>query len=333
MINRTLIRTKVVQTLFAYIQNPELATSGVSSSSSAGLTNAREYLDHLFSDTYYLYLLLLSFADELPRYADEQLCDRIARAQATHTYIDINRRFIDNRFSAQISTHDRLRILLDEHHLSWEGGQQAIQAIYQALLTSDTYQQYMKTPTPSAAEEAYEQDKKLWRHIYTELMPGNESVLSALEEMELVLDHSQWTTDLDYTLSYVAKSVRKFRLENGSGQALLEMFDNPSDQEFAHKLLRQAYNNREEYDQRINAHLKNWDPDRIARMDKAILYTALAEIVAFPDIALQISLNEYIEIAKEYSGDKNYFFINGILDGIIRELKRENKLLKAIVEE
>ena len=61
-----------------------------------------------------------------------------------------------------------------------------------------------------------------------------------------------------------------------------------------------------------------------------ILITALAEIMNYPDIALQISLNEYIEIAKEYSGDKNYFFINGILDGIIRQLKREDKLPKAL---
>lgn len=313
MINRTLIRIKVVQTLFGYYQNEGLLPS-----------EARKQLNRSFADCYDLYMLLLDFASALTSYADEQLQERIARSQATHTPFSPNRRFIKNRFAQQLFNNQRLRRELEERHLSWDAGMPAVKAVYLSLVATDWYKQYMEQP-----ECTYEDDKRVWRKIYTELLPGNEALLSALEEMELELDHFTWTTDLDFVLSYVVKSVRKFREEEGVEQALLEMFDSEDDLNFATSLLMCTIQHREEYDALIDAHLKNWDPERVARMDRVILLVAIAEIVNYPEIALQISLNEYIEIAKEYSGEKNYFFVNGILDEIIRQLKREDKLIKA----
>ena len=314
MINRTLIRIKVVQTLFGYYQNEDALPS-----------EARKQLLRSFADTYDLYMLLLDFANALTLYADEQLQERIARSQATHTSFTPNRRFIRNRFADQLFTNQRLRRELDERHLSWEAGMSAVKAVYLTLVQTPWYKEYMEQP-----ECTYEDDKRIWRKIYTELLPGNEAMLTALEEMELELDHFTWVTDMDFVLSYVVKSVRKFREEEGVEQSLLEMFDSEDDLQFATSLLENAIEHRAEYNELIDAHLKNWDPERVACMDRIILITALAEIMNYPDIALQISLNEYIEIAKEYSGDKHYFFINGILDGIIRQLKREDKLPKAL---
>lgn len=288
-------------------------------------SEARKQLIRSFADTYDLYMLLLDFASALTSYADEQLQERIARSQATHTSFTPNRRFIRNSFAQQLFTNQRLRRELEERHLSWEAGMPAVKAVYLSLVQTPWYKQYMEQP-----DCTYEDDKRIWRKIYTELLPGNEAVLAALEEMELELDHFTWVTDLDFVLSYVVKSVRKFREEEGVEQSLLEMFDSEDDLRFATSLLQNAIDHRAEYDELIDAHLKNWDPDRVAWMDRVILLVALAEIMNYPEIALQISLNEYIEIAKEYSGDKNYFFINGILDGIIRQLKREDRLLKAV---
>lgn len=317
MINRTLIRTKVVQTLFGYYQNEGSLPS-----------EARKQLLKSFADTYDLYLLLLDFSSALTTYADEQLQERIARAQATHTPLRPNRRFIKNRFAEQLFNNRRLRRELEERHLSWEAGMSAVKSVYLSLVATEWYKQYMEQ-----AESDYEEDKRIWRRIYSEILPANEAVLSALEEMELELDHFSWVIDMDVVLSYVVKTVRKFKEDEGVDQPLLEMFDSEDDLNFANSLLMCAIQNRAEYDKLIDANLKNWDPDRVAWMDRVILIVALAEICNFPEIALQISLNEYIEIAKEYSGEKNYFFINGILDGIIRQLKREDKLLKAEVME
>lgn len=314
MINRTLIRIKVVQTLFEHYQNEGSLPS-----------EARQRLLNSFADTYDLYMLLLDFASALTSYADEQLQERIARAQATHTPFTPNRRFIRNSFAQQLFENSRLRNELEQRHLSWEVGMPAVRSVYLSLVATDWYKAYMEQEQCS-----YEDDKRLWRKIYSELLPGNEDVLAALDEMEIELDHFTWVNDLDFVLSYVVKTVRKFRLEDGTDQPLLEMFDSEDDLSFATTLLRNTIEHRAEYDALIDAHLKNWDPERVARMDRVILLVALAEIIGFPEIALQISLNEYIEIAKEYSGEKNYFFINGILDGIIRQLKREDKLPKAL---
>ena len=108
------------------------------------------------------------------------------------------------------------------------------------------------------------------------------------------------------------------------------MFDKEEELRFANGLLRYAVQGHEEYEQLINAHLKNWDADRIAYMDRIILEVALAEILNFPNIALEVSLNEYIELGKEYSGEKSYLFINGILNEILREMKHDNSLVKAV---
>jgi len=111
---------------------------------------------------------------------------------------------------------------------------------------------------------------------------------------------------------------------------LLPMFEREDELDFGTELLHQALAHKDEYQEMIYSHLKNWDPDRVAYMDKIILLAALAEIINFPNIAIEVSINEYIEIAKEYSGDKSHIFINGILDEILREMKRNDQLPKAM---
>jgi len=108
------------------------------------------------------------------------------------------------------------------------------------------------------------------------------------------------------------------------------MFDSEDELNFARQLLQKTIDNHESNTQLIESHLKNWDMSRVASMDRTILEVALTEIIEFPNIALQVSLNEYLELAKEYSSDKSYIFINGILEEIVNDLKKENKLIKAI---
>ena len=108
------------------------------------------------------------------------------------------------------------------------------------------------------------------------------------------------------------------------------MFDKEDELQFGQELLRLTIENRKGYEQLINGHLHNWEADRVAYMDRIIMLTALTEVLNFPDIALEISLNEYLEIAKEYSGEKSHIFINGILDQVLKEEKDNNLLLKQI---
>ncbi|MBR1473831.1 MAG: transcription antitermination factor NusB [Paludibacteraceae bacterium] len=314
MINRTMVRTRVIQTLYAYYKDPEKT-----------FLTARKELNKSFADSYDLYFVLLDFANELTAYAQRQMEDQIARAKATHSSWTPNRRFVRNRLAQQLFENRALRARVQEQQLSWDSGMQAVSDVYRRLIESSYYRDYME-----AERCTYEDDKRLWRQIYQHLMPENEALYDALDEMELVLDKSNWTTDVEVVLSYVVKTIKRFAEDSTPETPLLEMFDSEEEVQFASSLLEKAIKGHDRYEQLINENLKGWEADRIAYMDRIILETALAEILEFEDIALTVSMNEYIELAKEYSGDKSYMFINGILTEILRRMKNEGSLFKAL---
>ena len=314
MINRTLVRTKVIQTLFAYFKDGEKTP-----------LSARKELLNSFSDTYSLYMLLLAFTDELTTYAEEQIVANKTRASIMHQTYTPNRRFVNNRIAQQLFNNRRLRTYLEDQKLSWDAAHASVTAIYKQLIEAPFYTEYMTLEEPT-----YEDDKALWKKIYTTLLLDNEHLQTALEELEVVLDHQGWTTDADLVLTYVAKTIKRFSLKNEDQQPLLEMFDSEQELNFAKDLLRLSIEHADEFRTMIANAAQNWEAERIAYMDYIILIAALTEITQFNDIALEISMNEYIELAKEYSGEKSYTFINGVLNKVIQTLRQENKLFKAI---
>ena len=309
-----MVRTRVVQTLFAYYKNPDKT-----------LLTARKELNKSFADTYDLYFSLLDFANELTAYAQRQLEEQSARARATHSSWVPNRRFVQNKLAQQLFDNRALRARIQEQQLSWDSGMQAVADVYKRLTESEFYRQYMEAEICT-----YNDDKRIWRQIYQHLLTGNEVLNDALEELELVLDKTNWTTDMEVVLSYVIKTIKRFGEDSTPETPLLEMFDNEDEVRFASSLLEKAIKEHDQFEQLINSHLKGWDAERIAYMDRIIIETALAEITEFENIALTVSMNEYIELAKEYSGDKSYMFINGILTEILRDLKNEGSLFKAL---
>lgn len=308
-----MVRTRVIQTLFAYYKDTDKTH-----------LSAQKELQKSFADTYDLYFILLDFANELTAYAQQQIEEQIVRARATHSDWTPNRRFVNNAFAQQLFDNRALRTRMLEQRLSWDCGSLAIAKVYKQLISSDFYHQYMQ-----AEECTYEDDKRVWRNIYQHLLVDNEFLAEALEEMEVVLDKTNWAVDANIILSYIIKTIKRFKSDNTPDTPLLQMFDAEDEVQFANDLLNKTLQGHEQYESLINAHLKGWEADRIADMDRIILETALAEILEFPEIALTISLNEYIELAKEYSCEKSHQFINGILNEILREMKHDNALFKA----
>ena len=314
MINRTLVRTKVIQTLFAFYKDGEKSS-----------LTARKELLKSFSDTYSLYMLMLAFSDELVRCAEEHIEENKTRAAITHQAYTPNRKFVNSTVAQQLFNNARLRNYLNEQHLYWDAAHGSIQAIYKQLLEAPYYAEYMALEDPT-----YEDDKQLWRKIYGSLLLNNSELASALEELEVVLDYQNWTTDVDLVLTYVVKTIKRFKKDNGDTQELLEMFDSEAEFLFAKDLLRLAIEHADEYKEKIVAAAQNWEAERIAYMDTIILLTAITEIIHFNEIALEISMNEYIELSKEYSSEKSYTFINGILNKVVKDLRQEGKLFKVV---
>lgn len=312
MINRTLVRTKVVQTLFAqYSGNDHTALS------------ARKTLLNKFSSTYSLYMMMLSFADELTTYAEEQISENQKRASVLHQTYIANRNFVNNRLAQQIFNNRRIRNYLENENLRWDVGMSAVEATYKLLINTPFYQEFMALEKPT-----YEDEKTLWRKIYGSLLLESETLSSALEEMEVALDQEGWTIDMDMVITYVIKTLKRFKEDDTDELPLLEMFASEAELEFGKNLLQASIDMTEENKGLIAKSLQNWEADRIAYMDQIILLVALAEIRKCNEIALEISMNEYIEIAKEYSSEKSYVFINGVLNRIVNDLRAENQLFK-----
>lgn len=311
MINRTLVRSRVIQAVYSAMTDGDKTT----------MTATKELMQS-FSNTYMLYHMLLLFMEEFTRYAEEQDEEQKARARVTHKTYNPQRRFIENRVAAAFFHCDALSNYIEKNKLSWDMGHSAIVSIYRLLVESNEYQAYM-----SKEKTTYEDDKAIWRFIYSNLFTQTEELLHALDEMEVHFDASNWISDLDIVLSFVIKTIRKSS-ENEPVE-LLEMFDDEQETKFATTLLSKSLANREPYRDVINSHLKGWDPERVALMDRVLLTVGLTEIVNFSEIPIQISLNEYIELAKEYSTEKSHTFVNGILNSIVREMCAAGELPKA----
>lgn len=314
MINRTLVRTKVVQTLFAHYKGSDHTS-----------LSARKTLLNKFSSTYSLYMMMLSFADELTTYAEEQIAENQRRATVLHQTYNANRNFVNNRIAQQLFNNRRLRNYMENEHLRWDVGMSAVEYTYKMLIDSPFYKEFMELEAPT-----YEEEKTLWRKIYGTLLLESEELTSALEEMEVALDHEGWTTDIDMVITYVIKTIKRFKASDGDELPLLDMFGSEEELTFAKDLLHWSIEQSEENKSLIAKSLQNWEADRVAYMDQIILLVALAEIRNCNEIALEISMNEYIEIAKEYSSDKSYVFINGVLNRIVNDLRADNQLFKVI---
>ena len=236
----------------------------------------------------------------------------------THAELNPNTRLTDNRFAAQVAENTALQKYVTEQGLSWANDEEFIKNVLDIILASDLYNEYLDNENDS-----YETDKEFWRCVFKKLICGNEIIEDFLEDKSIY-----WNDDIEIVETFTLKTIKKFEEKNGSKQELLPMFKDLEDHSFAIKLFRQTLLKGPEYRERINKHMKNWETERIANMDLIIMQVALAEIMTFPSIPINVTLNEYIDTAKYYSTPKSGNFINGVLDSIVSELKKEKVLLK-----
>lgn len=225
---------------------------------------------------------------------------------------------MDNLFAAQLASNKQLRIFTESQKKTWENEADFIKNLAEQIFESDIYKEYMAAETTS-----YEEDREVWRKIYKKIIFNNARLDEVLEDQSLY-----WNDDKEIVDTFVLKTIKRFDPKNGEKQELLPEFKDEEDKDFARRLFRRSILNADYYRHLISQNSKNWDLNRVALMDVIIMQIALAEILSFPNIPVSVSLNEYVEIAKLYSTPKSGAFINGTLDGIVKQLKKENKLTK-----
>lgn len=307
MINRVLIRLKIVQIVYAYYQN-----------GGKNLDTAEKELFFSLSKAYDLYNYLLLLMVEVTKQANKRLNAAKNKLVPTKEELFPNTKFVENRFIAQLEVNKQLLEFTNNQKKTWENEADFVKTLCDKILESDIYKEYMASETSS-----YEEDRELWRKLYKNIIFNNIELDQVLEDQSLY-----WNDDKEIVDTFVLKTIKRFDEKNGAKQELLPEFKDEEDQDFARRLFRRTILNADYYRHLISENTKNWDLDRVAFMDVVIMQIALAEILSFPNIPVSVSLNEYVEIAKLYSTPKSGGFINGTLDGIVNSLKKENKLTK-----
>jgi len=271
--------------------------------------------------TYQLYFHLLNLSIEITRHAAEEIEARKNKLRPTQEDLNPNTRFIDNSFVKQLKQNIYLKEYLTENKLSWINYSEIVKELYDDIVQSDFYAEYL-----NAKSVDYDSDKDLWKKIYKKIILQSEELDNSIEEQSIY-----WNDDIELVVSFILKTIKKFDSEAGVSQTLLPLFKDEEDAQFAKQLLQYVYNEGSDYREIIDQKTKNWEIDRIAFMDILIMEVAIAEILHFPTIPVNVTLNEYIEIAKKYSTEKSGTFINGILDNIVNQFKKENKLIKVVM--
>ena len=307
MINRVLIRLKIVQIVYAYYQN-----------GGKNLDTAEKELFFSLSKAYDLYNYLLLLMVEVTKQANKRLNAAKNKLVPTKEELFPNTKFVENRFIAQLEVNKQLLEFSNNQKKTWENEADFVKTLCDKILESDIYKEYMASETSS-----YEEDRELWRKLYKNIIFNNIELDQVLEDQSLY-----WNDDKEIVDTFVLKTIKRFDEKNGAKQELLPEFKDDEYQDFARRLFRRTILNADYYRHLISENTKNWDLDRVAFMDVVIMQIALAEILSFPNIPVSVSLNEYVEIAKLYSTPKSGGFINGTLDGIVNSLKKENKLTK-----
>ena len=307
MINRVLIRLKVVQIVYAYYKN-----------SGKSLRAAEDEMFFSLSKAYDLYHYLLLLMPGITNYAADRISFLSRKVRPTESDKNPNLKFVNNRFIAQLEQVEQLVKFAEKSKLNWVDHSDFLRRLLDKIEASDMYKEYMESGIDS-----YDEDKELWRKLYKAFVFENEELDEIIEEQSLY-----WNDDKAIVDTFVIKTIKRFVEGKNGNSLLLPEYKDDSDKEFACRLLRNAISNADEYRRLMSENSKNWDMSRLAFMDVVIMQVALAEIMTQHDIPLSVTLNEYVEIAKYYSTAKSGPFVNGLLDAITKSLREAGKIEK-----
>jgi N utilization substance protein B len=307
MINRTIIRIKVLQIVYAYYQKNSRDLALAENELLFGIEKAYDLY-------HYLLLLIVLLTDAEQKRIDKQK----HKLLATELERNPNRRLADNRMAEQLVRNEQLTKFANEKGTLWNNEDfHFVRSTLIKILQSDIYRDYLES------SDTYESDRSFWIKILKEVILKDEELADVLEDQSVY-----WNDDLDIIGAFVLKTVRRLTVDSPASQALYPMFKDQEDKSFAVQLLHHSLLEEEENSRRITNQINNWDIERLALMDLYIIQIALAELRNFPSIPISVTLNEYIDLARFYSTPKSPVFINGILDAIVKELKNENLLFK-----
>ena len=312
MINRRHIRVKVMQSAYALLQ-----------SKSDDLVKEEKFLYHSIDKMYDLYALLFRLLVEVRDLEKKHIKLSQKKFLATSEEKSPNKKFIKNQVFDVIAESASLKDFIEIHSLhNWELDDEYVKEIWKLTKESEFYASYMKSETTN-----FQEDKEFVVAMFKEIVAPNDKLADYFEDKTIT-----WVDDIPFVNTWVVKSLNGL----GATKPLIfgSLYKDEDDKKFVVDLFRKVVLNHTEFEKEIEEKTPNWDIDRIAEMDMLLIKMAMAEFMKFPSIPTRVTINEYIEISKDYSTSKSSYFINGVLDKILKDLtasKRLNKIGRGLI--
>ncbi|WP_201297543.1 transcription antitermination factor NusB [Flavobacterium sp. 9AF] len=310
MLSRRHIRVKVMQSIYAMHQHQ-----------AENLDKEEKFLFQSIENMHDLYLLILSALIEIREKEEEYLELASKKYLATKEERNPNKKFVNNKILKLLGNSDSLNTILDDRSITnWKRNDDIILFLLEAIKESEIYSNYMKNDT---INDDFNTDKEFIASLFTEVIAPNDKLYDYLEEHKLT-----WLDDLPAVNTLILKQLKQVRVTDEDFN-VSKLYKDLDDKEYVKNLFRKTVLNEVELSKEYIDKTPNWDTERIAEIDTIILKMAICELLKFPSIPAKVTINEYLEIAKEYSTPKSSIFINGILDNLVKDFEKENRLNKA----
>ena len=306
MLNRRHIRIKVMQSIFALL----LTKSNDSDKAVSFL-----YLN--INKLHELYVLQLNLLIEIQVLVKRRLeiskKNRVTVFENKNGYVNI----IENKLLQNIANSPTLLEYTKNKKLNnWKNATEYVQLIWDEILESEIFKNYAKIENPN-----YKQDKFFVIDVFKKIIAPNNKLFDYFES-----ENIGWIDVLPFVNTVIVKELSK--LEENKVLVLSDLYKDEDDRLFVKELFQKTVLNHTDYDAVIDELTPNWEYDRIADMDLILMKMAITEFLKFSSIPTKVTINEYLEIAKDYSSDKSSFFINGVLDKLLKKYKKEEKINK-----
>ncbi|MPT36640.1 MAG: transcription antitermination factor NusB [Flavobacterium sp.] len=287
---------------------------------SDNLEKEEKFLFHSIENIQDLYLIMLSSLVEIKK-AEEDFIDKSSKKHlATQQERNPNKKFINNAVLDILSENNSLSIALEDRKITnWKNNDDYILILLDAIKKSKLYDTYMRNNV-----NTFEEDQQFVVDIFTEIIAPNEKLYDYLEDHKLT-----WIDDIPLVNTAIQKQLKQIKNSSDPDSFYVsKLYKDADDKEFVRNLFRKTVLNNPELTKEFIDKTPNWDAERIAEIDAIILKMAICEFLKFPSIPVKVTINEYLEIAKEYSTPKSSIFINGILDNLVKDYQKDNRLIK-----
>ena len=309
MLNRRFLRVKALQSIYAYHQ-----------SESSNLPQAEKLLLAGVDDLYKLFVYQLSFWVEIRQFAERRIEENKQKHFPTEEDLNPNMKFVDNRILKALDENQHLNKPVDQYKIDWtDSREDFIRQMFVKLTETPEYQEYMNN-----GKDGFSDDKHFLVTVIDTYMPENGLLYDYYSDRDL-----SYNSDYQLAIYLLWKYISELPADFNANSMLPPVFkDEAEDKAFVVKLFEKTILHADEYMEMVKANISNWDYDRLALMDKILIFMAMTEFIEFHSIPVKVTINEYIEISKFYSTPESRRFVNGMLDRLSTELKEKGRLVK-----